>query len=95
MMYSNASAENKARIDLLERNMVLRHAADFDPAGLSPEIANRSESFGRLMAMALMTWARTDGGHEAWGPPRRGIPNYVPPSGAGQWSATPPGFAGR
>ena len=93
MMYSNASAENKARIDLLERNMVLRHAADFDPAGLSPEIANRSESFGRLMAMALMTWARTDGGHEAWGPLRRGIPNYVPPSGPGQWSATPPGFA--
>ncbi len=93
MMYSNASAENKARIDLLERNMVLRHGQDFDPAGLNPEIANRSESRGRLIAMALMTWARTDGGHEAWGPVRRGIPNYVPPSGAGQWSATPPGFA--
>lgn len=93
MMYSNASAENKVRIDLLERNMVLRHAQDFDPADLSPDITNRSESFGRLMAMALMTWARTDGGHDAWGPVRRGIPNYVPPSGAGQWSATPPGFA--
>ena len=93
MMYSSASAENRARIDLLERNMVLRHAQDFDPAELSPEISNRSESFGRLMAMALMTWARTDGGHEPWGPPRRGIPNYVPPGAAGQWSSTPPAFA--
>jgi hypothetical protein len=93
MMYSNASAENKARIDLLERNMVLQHAQDFDPATLTPEIRNRSDSFGRLMAMALMTWARTDGGHEAWGPPRRGIPSYVPPSGEGQWSPTPPSYA--
>lgn len=93
MMYSNASADNKARIDLLERNMVLQHAQDFDPATLTPEIRNRSDTFGRLMAMALMTWARTDGGHEAWGPPRRGIPHYVPPSGEGQWSATPPAYA--
>ena len=45
------------------------------------------------MAMALMTWARTDGGHEAWGPLRRNRATYVPPSGAGQWSATPPAFA--
>ena len=93
MMYSNASADNKARIDLLERNMVLQHAQDFDPATLTPEIRNRSETFGHLMAMALMTWARTDGGHEAWGPPRRGIANYVPPSSEGQWSATPPSYA--
>ena len=93
MMWSNASAENKARIDLLERSMPIRQAQDFDPATLNAEISNRSETFGRLMAMALMTWARTDGGHEAWGPPRREQPRYVPPSGAGQWSATPPAFA--
>jgi membrane-associated phospholipid phosphatase len=93
MMYSNASAENKARIDLLERNMALRYSQDFEPATLSPEITSRSETFGKLMAMAIMTWARTDGGHEAWGPLRRGQANYVPPSGAGQWSATPPAFA--
>jgi membrane-associated phospholipid phosphatase len=43
--------------------------------------------------MAIMTWARTDGGHEAWGPLRRDRANYVPPSGTGQWSATPPAFA--
>ena len=92
MMWSNASAENKARIDLLERNMALKYSQDFDPSALTPEIINRSDTFGKLMAMAIMTWARTDGGHEAWGPPRRNLPNYVPPSGAGLWSATPPAF---
>ena len=93
MMFPTASAENKARIDLLERNLPLKYPQDFDAASVTPEITNRSESFGKLMAMALMTWARTDGGHEAWGPLRRGRENYVPPSGAGQWAATPPAFA--
>ena len=93
MMFGNASAENKARIDLLERNMPLKYGQDFDPGALSPDTTNRSETFGKLMAMAIMTWARTDGGHEAWGPLRRNQPNYVPPSGPGQWSATPPAFA--
>ena len=93
MMWSNASAENKARIDLLERTMAIKASQDFDPSLRTPEIINRSETFGKLMAMAIMTWARTDGGHEAWGPPRRNAPNYVPPGGAGLWSATPPAFA--
>ena len=72
--------------------MALKYGQDFDPSALTPEIINRSATFGKLMAMAIMTWARTDGGHEAWGPPRRNAPNYVPPSGAGLWSATPPAF---
>lgn len=93
MMFPNASAENKGRIDLLERSLPLKLSADFDPATLTQEITRRSTSFGKLMAMALMTWARTDGGHEAWGPLRRSQANYVPPSGAGQWSPTPPTFA--
>ena len=93
MMFSNASAENKARIDLLERNLPIKYGQDFDPVLVTAEVNNRSETFGKLMAMALMTWARTDGGHEAWGPLRRNRQNYVPPSGAGQWSATPPAFA--
>ena len=92
MMFPTASAENKARIDLLERNLPLKYGRDFDPAAITPDITNRSETFGKLMSMALMTWARTDGGHEAWGPLRRNRQNYVPPSGAGQWSATPPAF---
>jgi membrane-associated phospholipid phosphatase len=92
-MFPQASAENKARIDLLERSLPLKLGRDFDPATLSPEVSTRSQTFGRLMAMALMTWARTDGGHEAWGPPQRGRESYLPPSGPGQWSATPPAFA--
>jgi hypothetical protein len=93
LMFPTVSAENKGRIDLLERSLPLKYGADFDPLALTPEITNRSESFGKLMAMALMTWARTDGGHEAWGPLRRNRTAYVPPSGEGQWSATPPTFA--
>jgi hypothetical protein len=93
MMFSNASAENKARIDLLERSLPLKYTQDFDPNAVTADITNRSETFGKLMAMAIMTWARTDGGHEAWGPIRRSQANYVPPSGAGKWSATPPAFA--
>jgi PAP2 superfamily len=93
MMFSNASAENKGRIDLLERNLPLKYAQDFDPSVVSIEVINRSQTFGKLMAMAIMTWARTDGGHEAWGPIRRTREVYVPPSGNGKWSATPPAFA--
>ena len=93
MMFSNASPENKARIERLERNLPLKLERDFDPTKVTAEITNRSETFGRLMAMAIMTWARTDGGHEAWAPLRRSRQPYVPPSGAGKWSATPPAFA--
>ena len=93
MMFPNASAENKARIDLLQRSLPLKYPQDFDPIAMNAEITNRSETFGKLMAMAIMTWARTDGGHEAWGPIRRSQENYVPPSGEGQWSATPPAFS--
>ncbi len=93
MMFSNASAENKGRIDLLERSLPLKYAQDFDTSSVSTEVTNRSETHGKLMAMAIMTWARTDGGHEAWGPLRRNQANYVPPSGDGKWTATPPTFA--
>jgi membrane-associated phospholipid phosphatase len=93
MMYSNATAENKGRIDQLERSLPLKYGQDFDPNTYTPEITNRSNAYGKLMAMAIMTWARTDGGHEAWGPLRRNRANYVPPSGAGRWTATPPAFA--
>jgi membrane-associated phospholipid phosphatase len=92
MMFSNATPENKARIDQLERSLPLKYGQDFDPNTYTPEVTNRSESYGKLMAMAIMTWARTDGGHEAWGPLRRNRANYVPPSGAGRWAATAPAF---
>ncbi len=93
MMFHTTTPENKARMLALERAMPLKYPQDFDPDTLTPDISNRSETFGKLMAMAIMTWARTDGGHEAWGPLRRDQANYVPPSGSGKWSATPPAFA--
>ena len=93
MMFPTATPENKGRIDQLERSLPLKYSADFDPLVRTPEVINRSETFGKLMAMALMTWARTDGGHAAWAPLRRDQANYLPPSGPGQWSATPPAFA--
>ncbi len=93
MMFPTATPENKQRIDLLERSLPLKLGQDFDAGTLNAEITSRSETFGKLMAMALFTWARTDGGHQAWGPLRRSQQNFVPPSGAGKWSATPPGFA--
>jgi len=92
-MFPNASAENKGRIDLLERSLPLKLSEDFDASVVTIEVTNRSQTYGKLMAMAIMTWARTDGGHEAWGPLRRAQQNYVPPSGEGQWSATAPAFA--
>lgn len=92
MMFPNATAENKARIAQLERSLPLKLSQDFDPTQVTPEITQRSETFGKLMAMAILTWARTDGGHEAWGPLRRAQAVYVPPSGPGRWSATPPAF---
>lgn len=93
MMFPTVSADNKARIDLLERSLPLKYTQDFDPNIITADISNRSETFGKLMAMAIMTWARTDGGHEAWGPLRRSRAIYVPPSGTGKWTATPPAFA--
>ena len=93
MMFPSASAENKGRIDLLERSLPLKYNQDFDANVVTVEVTNRSQTYGKLMAMAVMTWARTDGGHEAWGPLRRAQQNYVPPSGEGQWSATAPAFA--
>jgi hypothetical protein len=92
MMFPTASAENKARIDVLERSLPLKYTQDFDPNTVTADITNRSETFGKLMGMAIMTWARTDGGHEGWGPVRRTRAIYVPPSGTGKWSATPPAF---
>ncbi|NBX20220.1 MAG: hypothetical protein EBR58_02005 [Betaproteobacteria bacterium] len=64
MMFSNASAENKGRIDTLERSLPLKYTQDFDPNSVTAEMTNRSETFGKLMAMAIMTWARTDGHHD-------------------------------
>jgi hypothetical protein len=94
MLLPNAPADWSARFDALERSMPVAQSADFDPAQRSSEIIIRSETHGRLVAMALMTWARTDGGHDVLGPRRvRLDAAYVSPSGPGAWVPTPPRFA--
>jgi hypothetical protein len=94
MLLPNAPPDWKARFEALERNMPVAQSADFDPAQRSPEVIIRSETHGKLLAMALMTWARTDGGHDVLGPRRvRLDAGYVSPSGLGAWVPTPPRFA--
>jgi len=93
MLLPNAPADWNARFDALERNMPVAQSADFDPAQRTPEVIIRSETHGRLVAMALMTWARTDGGHDVLGPRRVRLDSqYVSPSGPGAWVPTPPRF---
>ena len=94
MLLPNAPADWMARFDALERNMPVAQSADFNPAERTPEVIIRSETHGRLLAMALMTWARTDGGHDVLGARRvRLDSSYVSPSGLGAWVPTPPRFA--
>ncbi len=94
MLLPNAPSDWKARFEALERNMPVEQLADFDPMQRTPEIIIRSETHGKLLAMALMTWARTDGGHDVLGPRRvRLDAAYVSPSRPGAWVPTPPRFA--
>jgi PAP2 superfamily len=94
MLLPNAPPDWKARFEALERNMPIAQSADFNPAQRTPEVVIRSETHGRLLAMALMTWARTDGGHDVLGPRRTRLDAaYVSPSGPGAWVPTPPRFA--
>lgn len=94
MLLPNAPPDWVARIDALERLMPVAQAADFSPVERTPEVIIRSETHGRLVAMALMTWARTDGGHDPIGPRRQRLDAaYLVPSGPGAWVPTPPRFA--
>jgi len=92
MMFPNATAEMKARIETLERELPLKYPADFEAVRMDVERGIRSTTHGKLLAMAVMTWARTDGGHEHWLPLRSFPTRYLAPSGPGLWVPTPPRF---
>jgi hypothetical protein len=92
MMFPNATAEMKARIDTLDRELPLKHAADFEAVRLDVERGIRSTTHGKLLAMAVMTWARTDGGHENFLPAKAFPSKYLAPSGPGRWVPTPPRY---
>lgn len=93
MLLPNASPDWKARFEALERSMPVLQPQDFDPQQRTPEVIVRSQTHGRLLAMALMTWARTDGGHDVLGARRQRLDaQFVAPSGPGAWVPTPPRF---
>jgi hypothetical protein len=60
----------------------------FRPA-LPPGVFTRSVERGRAVAAAIFEWSKKDGGHEGY---LHNFPPYDPPSGAGLWVPTPPGF---
>lgn len=93
MLLPDAPPDWKARFDELERQMPITLASSFDPAMRTPEVILRSQTHGRLVAMAVMTWARTDGGHDVLGARRQRLDSgYVARSGPGAWVPTPPRF---
>ena len=80
-LFPTAPNALRAEIDLLEARL----RGDM-PHG----ILLRSVDRGREVATAIDAWSRSDGGHEGY---LRNFPmDYVPPSGAGLWVPTPPGF---
>ncbi len=84
---------NQQAIAQLKRSLPLKYPKDFDANTISAEVSNRSETFGKLMAMALETWLRTDGSQSPRTLGFKGSTRYVPPTGEGKWSPTPSGFA--
>ena len=80
-LFPTAPGAILAEIDLLEASL----------QGDAPHgILLRSVDRGREVAAAIDAWSRTDGGHEGY---LRNFPiDYTPPTGAGLWVPTPPGF---
>ena len=81
-LFATTSASNHAAIDTLE--------ASFLPVDGPPALVGDSISWGKEVAAAVLSAARTDGGHE--GHLRNFPTDYVPPVGPGLWVPTPPGF---
>jgi hypothetical protein len=79
-LYLNASATNKANIDILENTLKNEYATEVDAATLE-----RSIAFGKEVAARVSASAATDGSANV-------NPPYVPPTGPGLWESTPPNF---
>lgn len=83
-LFPTAPAAGLDAIDELERRH-LAEAGKFVPLG----VHRRSVERGATVARHVFDWSTTDGGHEGF---RNNFPPYTPPSGAGRWEPTPPGF---
>lgn len=77
--FPNANAIDKAAIDSLEAALNAQFLTK-----TSAEVLNRSAEFGKEVALAVFSWASTDG-HNAPNPP------YVAPVGDQYWKPTAPG----
>lgn len=82
-LFPTASEENLAAIEALYN----QSASQFE-AEIAPDLFQRSDLWGRMIADAVYMWSMNDGGHEGY---RRNFPaDYVPPAGKGLWLPTPP-----
>jgi hypothetical protein len=81
-LFATTSASNHGAIDSLE--------ASLRPLGGPPGLVSDSILWGKEVAAAVLSLARTDGGHD--GHLRNFPTDYVPPAGPGLWVPTPPGF---
>jgi hypothetical protein len=81
-LFATTSAPNQGAIDLLEDSL----RPDGGPAWLVTD----SISWGKDVATAVLSWSRTDGGHD--GHLRNFPSDYGPPVGPGLWVPTPAGF---
>ncbi len=79
-LYPNTPTTNRQTIDSLETAYEQRFRAD----GSAGEI-DRSAAFGRVVAVAVVAWAKTDGFDNATA--------YTPPVGTGLWEPAPPAYA--
>jgi hypothetical protein len=84
-LWANATDAQKKSIDSLETaiNQSYKSKAEFA----------QSAKLGQDIAAAIFEWSKTDGGHEGY--TRNQPTNYVPPTGAGFWTQTATGDAGR
>lgn len=80
-MFSTTSAANKTAIDSLENALNTQYKGE-----ANAEIISRSIAYGKAVAQKVFEWAETDGYLHA-------SDAYTPPTGAGLWVPTPPGFA--
>jgi hypothetical protein len=83
-LFATTTATNHSAIDSLESSL--------RPVGDRLGLVSDSISWGKETAAAVLSAARTDGGHD--GHLRNFPSDYVTPVGPGLWVPTPPGFLG-
>lgn len=84
-LFTSGSGAQRSAIDGLETSLRKRYIGQ-----VAPDVMQRSIRYGRLIAAAVFTWSRTDGGHEGY---MFNTPlDYIAPVGDGLWSPTPPGY---